>query len=72
MAKKGHKPKEIVAKPRRVDVLVSLGRSVADTAEPGLLKKARSGPGLDRREAAARAKSCCVESDRDWERLGAV
>ncbi len=29
MAKKGHKPEEIVAKPRRVDVLVSQGRSVA-------------------------------------------
>src|SRR4051812_43558840 len=30
MAKKGHKPEEIVAKLRQVDVLVSQGRSVAD------------------------------------------
>ena len=30
MAKKGHKPEEIVAKLRQVDVLVSRGRSVAD------------------------------------------
>src|SRR5215213_8287774 len=30
MAKKGHKPEEIVAKRRPVDVLVSQGRSVAD------------------------------------------
>ncbi len=30
MAKKGHKPEEIVAKLRQVDVLASQGRSVAD------------------------------------------
>ena len=30
MAKKGHKPEEIVAKLRQVDVLVSQGRSVAE------------------------------------------
>src|SRR5918998_6145860 len=30
MAKKGHKPEEIVAKLRQVEVLVSQGRSVAD------------------------------------------
>ena len=30
MAKKGHKPEEILAKLRQVDVLVSQGRSVAD------------------------------------------
>ena len=30
MAKKGHKPEEIVAKLRQVEVLVSQGRSMAD------------------------------------------
>ena len=30
MTRKRHKPEEIVAKPRQVDVLVSQGRSVAD------------------------------------------
>ena len=30
MAKKGHKPEEIVAKPRQVDVLASQGRTMAD------------------------------------------
>lgn len=30
MARKSYKPKEIVAKPRQVDVLVSQGQNVAD------------------------------------------
>ncbi|MBL3554735.1 transposase, partial [Rhodovulum sulfidophilum] len=30
MGQKRHKPEEIVAKPRQIDVLVSQGRSVAD------------------------------------------
>jgi hypothetical protein len=34
MAKKGHKPEEIVAKLRQADVLVSQGRSEAEVAFP--------------------------------------
>ena len=44
MPKKRHKPEEIVAQLRQVDVMVSQGQSVADlTLDKQILKEAASG-----------------------------